>query len=97
MTTPDSIWLAPPQVAARLGISLDHVYRLLKAGRIQSFKVGLHGGRYRVTPGQVEDYLTSCRTEPPADQKPRPAPAPKLCPGRLDGQPNRWLRPKAKP
>jgi excisionase family DNA binding protein len=48
------------QLAAYLNVSLDHVWRLSKSGKIASTKVG---GCLRFSPAAVEKYVVS-RTIP---------------------------------
>ena len=67
------------QVAERLQISANTVYRLVQKGRISSFRIGDQGGAIRVSEEDLASFIESCRQERrPADRRTRPQPATKL-------------------
>ena len=49
-------------VAERLGVSIALVYELAK-GRIPCYRIGIGRGALRFTEKDVEEYLSSCRSE----------------------------------
>lgn len=57
-------WLTVKQVADRLGLSADSVYVLIGQGRIESHRVGPSGGRHRIRPEAVDEYLSGCKAVP---------------------------------
>lgn len=62
--------LSPREVAERLAISVDGVYRLTH--RENGLKGCRVGGRLRFRPSDVEDYITAAEIKPPQRQEPLP-------------------------
>lgn len=62
-TTDDATPLRPSQVATRLGVHVDTVYRAVAAGEIDAFRVGT---AVRIPAGEVDRILAT-----PAARQPR--------------------------
>lgn len=61
--------LTPSQIAERWGVSQSTVYGLVKAGRVQAYRVGCRGkGKILISQDDWEAFLATCRvagrTEP---------------------------------
>jgi len=50
----DYRWLSPGQVAARLGLSVRDVYRLIDVGELPAYRIA---GTLRLLVSEVEEYL----------------------------------------
>jgi excisionase family DNA binding protein len=50
-----------PEVAERLSMEKTHVWRMVLAGKIPSYKIGRSR---RVSPSDLDKYLESCRARP---------------------------------
>ena len=71
MTAP---MLTPPRIAKRLAIKPDKVLAWIRAGRLRAVNIG-NGSvrpRFRVDPGDLEDFLESRRVQPPPRRGRRP-------------------------
>lgn len=67
------------QVAERLQISANTVYRLVQKGRISSFRIGENEGAIRVSEEDLASFIESCRQEQRCvEPRTRPLPATKL-------------------
>jgi excisionase family DNA binding protein len=56
-----SLWSAS-DVARRLGISRMSVYRRIRSGELEAYRVG-ESGEYRITPEAVDELLRPARQE----------------------------------
>ncbi|MFO0892417.1 MAG: helix-turn-helix domain-containing protein [Isosphaeraceae bacterium] len=49
------------EAAARIGLSIPSLTRLVKAGKIPSHRIGPAGGCVRFSPEDLDRYLERCR------------------------------------
>jgi excisionase family DNA binding protein len=57
------------EVAERLRCSISMVYDHIAQGRLKAYKVGGSKG-YRVSEAQLEEFLRTSETQPPAEEAP---------------------------
>jgi excisionase family DNA binding protein len=81
------------EAAAELGLGPDAVYDLCARGLLKHLRIGPSGGRIRILPRHVEEYLAGAEVDTPKPQpratKPR---AGRGVSGRADGEPLRHIK-----
>lgn len=55
--------LSAQQAGELLGLSVDGVYRLCRAGKLTHYRLGMRGGSLKVKASDVAAYVESCRVE----------------------------------
>jgi excisionase family DNA binding protein len=67
-TTADLVFLTPPTVAKRLGVDAHRVLDWIRQGKLRAVNLG-DGAvrpRYRVDPGDLQDFLDGRAVTPPS-------------------------------
>ncbi len=58
----ETIYLTVKDIATRLQVSEQTVWRWIRSGELPSIKLG---GQYRVSPDDLQDFLKKHRKQPP--------------------------------